>query len=129
MENSHYGLSEIEYELMNYFWSNGTLSFLEILEYCNDKCHYNWAKTTLHTYLTRLIKKGVLNADFVGHRKFYSPKISKEELAQRYAEQFLKKDFGGSISQLLLSLTYKSKLSEGEVAELKKIIDENINDE
>ena len=34
---SHYGLSDIEYELMQLFWSSDhPLPFADVLAYCND---------------------------------------------------------------------------------------------
>ena len=56
--NSYYGLSEIEYELMQLFWqSDKELFFAEIVRYCNEQKGHDWAQTTIHTYLSRLIQK------------------------------------------------------------------------
>lgn len=126
MPNTYYGLSELEYALMQYFWKNNhSLSFAEVLDYCNNELHYNWAKTTLHTYLTRLIKKGVLHFERKGYRHSYYPELTEQELAHKYATNFVDSSFGGSLSNLLISLTYNAELSDSDIEELKKIIDNN----
>lgn len=56
--DDYYGLSELEYQLMQLFLENKEpIGFSEVIHYCNDVKHLNWAATTLHTYLTRLIAK------------------------------------------------------------------------
>lgn len=128
MPKESYGLSEIEYNLMKYFWANSTpIPFADVLEYCNNVLKYDWAKTTLHTYLTRLIKKGILHSDRKGYKKSYYPEITEKELAHRYASSFVENNFGGSVPELFLSLTYNTKLSEEDITELKQILEENLN--
>ena len=89
-----YGLSETEYKIMQLFWTKKTaLPFGEILHYCNDTLHLDWAVGTAQTYLNRLIMKGVLKTDNKRYRKSYSAQFSEEELAQRHAQQFLNESF------------------------------------
>lgn len=126
MKDTYYGLSEMEYQLMKYFWNHHhPVPFAEILDYCNSQLHYDWAQPTLHTYLTRLIKKGILSSDRKGYKRSYYPALTEQELAHRYATEFVDSSFNGSISNLLVSLTYNTRLSESDIDELKKIIDQN----
>ncbi len=132
MSDIYYGLSKMEYELMKFFWNNKRpVPFAEILEYCNDELRYNWANSTLHTYLMRLIKKGILYSEGKGRKcnRSYYPQLTEEELAHKYATDFVDNTFNGSISNLLVSLTYKTKLSESDIEELKNIINNNICEE
>lgn len=127
-EFNSYGLSETEYELMKYIWaSDHALTFAEILNYCNNEKKYHWAKTTLHTYLTRLIQKGVLSCDRKRARHLYFPQISEEELAHIYASQFVNDCYNGSLKDMILSFTYNTSLSKEEINELKKILDDNLS--
>ncbi|MFR7395564.1 MAG: BlaI/MecI/CopY family transcriptional regulator [Blautia wexlerae] len=52
--------------------------------------------------------------------------LRKKELAHKYATDFVDNTFNGSISNLLVSLTYKTKLSESDIEELKNIINNNL---
>lgn len=125
-----YGLSETEYKIMQLFWEKNTaLPFGEILHYCNDTLHLNWAVGTAQTYLNRLIMKGVLKTDNKRYRKSYSAQFTEEELAQRHAQQFLNDSFGGSIKNLLTCLTEGTKLSKEDVDELTAILHSNLSDE
>ncbi len=126
----YYGLSSIEYELMKLFWSSGSpVPFAEVMSYCKDVMKKDWAQTTLHTYLTRLIKKGILSSERKGYKRSYYAKINEQELSHIYAERFLKESYNGSVKNLLLSLTYKTKFSQSEVDELKQLLDAGVSDE
>lgn len=125
-----YGLSEIETELMEFFWeTNRPLPFPEVMRYCNEVKGHGWATTTVHTYLTRLIQKGVLTADRTGYKKSYHPRLSKDALAHEYANRFIEKSYEGSVKNLLIALTYQTKLSREEVQDLKDLLDQAITDE
>lgn len=125
----YYGLSEAEYQLMKLFWEKNTsLQFHEILSYCNDELHLNWAATTAQTYLGRLIMKGVLETDGKRYRKSYKARLSEQDLSQKYAKQVVDESFGGSIKNLLASLTGGTKLTKDDVAELKQILDDSLSD-
>ena len=130
MSDTYYGLSKMEYNLMKYFWNNnGPVSFSEVEKYCNTELHYNWAQPTLHTYLTRLTKKGILHSEGKGYKckRSYYPELTEQELAHKYATDFVDNTFNGSISDLLVSLTYNTKLSESDIEELKNIINKKYN--
>ncbi len=126
---SHYGLSEIEYEFMELFWnSSQPLPFSAIVEYCNTQKGHNWAQTTIHTYLTRLIQKGVLISIQNGRKLSYQASVTEGELSGIWAAKFVETSFGGSVKKFLLSLTQKTRLSKEEVQELQQILEEQAED-
>lgn len=104
-------------------------SFNEILKYCNDELQLNWAVGTAQTYLNRLILKGVLKTNNKRYRKLYSAQLSEEELAQKYARQFVDESFGGSLKNFIASFTQETKLSEADVNELIDILHSNMSEE
>lgn len=125
---SQYGLSEIEYEFMQFFWAcNKPVSFAEVMHYCNEEKKHSWAQTTVHTYLTRLIQKGVLTSTRKGYKRSYKAQVSEAELSHAYASQFVAEAYDGSIKNLLLSLTYNTKLSREEARELHQILDDHLS--
>lgn len=124
--DSYFGLSEIEYEFMEFFWElDRDASFAEITAYCNTQRAHGWAATTIHTYLTRLIRKGVLDSSRNGYKRSYRAAVSKEELAHRCARKFVDESFHGSLRNLLVSLTLNAPLSQEDAAELHRILEEN----
>ena len=77
---------------MKYFWNtNAPVSFSEVEKYCNTELHYGWAQPTLHTYLTRLVKKGILHSEGKGYKckRSYYPELTEQELAHKYATDFV----------------------------------------
>ena len=74
-----YNLSEAEYEIMKFIWEQGdNIGFNDIMEYTQKKGH-TWKKQTVQTFLTRLIDKGVLKAEKVGNKRYYSPSTTETE--------------------------------------------------
>ena len=53
----------------------------------------------------------------------------KEELAQKYARQFVDESFGGSLKNFIASFTQETKLSEADVNELIDILHSNMSEE
>lgn len=124
----HFGLSDIEYELMSFFWdSDGPVTFSEVLTFCNEKQGRNWAKTTAHTYLTRLVQKGLLNTCHPGTKRAYYAAISKNELAHTSAQEFINTSFSGSLKNFLVSLTGNQPISPEEAKELHQILDQIVD--
>lgn len=119
------GLTSVEYELMLYFWGNDKpVYFSEILHYFNEIKGKSWAKTTIHTYLTTLIRKGLLRYDSKGYKHCYEAVVSKAELAHEAAQSFVNSSFNGSVKDFLVSLTQNKPMTCEEVTELHQILDE-----
>ena len=102
------------------------IGFSEVIHYCNDVKHLNWAATTLHTYLTRLIAKGVLCSDRNGYKRSYYADVSEKQLSHQWAQKIVKRSFGGSIRNFLVSLTYEAPLSKEEVTELHQLLEDQL---
>ncbi len=124
--SKHSGLSDIESELMSFFWNQTTpVVFADILHFCNDEKGWNWAKTTAHTHITRLMKKGFLDMNDVrGTRRTYFAKISREDYARSLAQELADSFFSGSVKNLLLALASGSQLTPADLDELQKTLDQ-----
>lgn len=119
-------LSDIEFELMLFFWDlENPATFAEILRFCNEEKKWNWAKTTAHTYVTRLMDKGLLSMNHtVGTRRTYFARISREEFMHRSAKSFLDTVFSGSVKNFLFALAPSGpSLTRSEAEELHEILD------
>lgn len=89
---------------MNYFWTlEQPIDFSDVVIHCHDAGR-GWAKTTIHTYLTHLIDKGVLGFHLQGKRKLYYACVSENELKKRFAQEFLDQNFHGSLQEFLAVL-------------------------
>jgi len=123
----NYGLSDAESLIMNMIWeSEKPLLFSEIMNYTTEKEGKTWKKQTVHTYLTRLIKKGVLMNTGGGGRNIYQPTMSKEDFISNWTSDFLDRTFDGSLSSFMLALTgSKKRLKQKDIDELKQFLKDN----
>lgn len=123
--DKHLGLSDIEFDLMSFFWEQSSpVTFAQILDFCNNVKGWNWAKTTAHTYVTRLMHKNLLDMNSIkGVRRTYFAKTSREEFISSSMQELVDVSFSGSIKNLLLSLIPNNHLTRKDVDELHKILD------
>lgn len=124
--SEYLGLTDIEFELMTFIWNQQSpVTFKEILYFCNDIKGWNWAKTTAHTYLTRLIRKKILGVTKTrGVRRTYFAIVSEKELAHNTILSIVNTSFNGSIKDLLLSMVPNSHLSLEDKKELHELLDQ-----
>lgn len=115
-------LTSAEWDVMNVLWSKEDgLPLGEITEKLRDA--HAWSKNTVHTYLTRMEKKGLVKID----RSLPAPyraAVSKEECARSERKDFLKRVYGGAEGELIVAFLKESKISQKEIDRLKKLLDE-----
>ena len=69
-------ISESEWQVMKIIWNDPPQTLQEILEKLK---HTDWSKTTIQTYIARLVKKGALSTKRQGKGYLYYPAISESE--------------------------------------------------
>ena len=114
----HYKLGEMEQRFADLIWQNVPVASGELVKLCQEKL--NWKKSTTYTMLKRLCEKGIFeNKDSV-----VNVLVTREDFIAAQGEQFLSETFGGSLPQFFASFTRRNKLSEKEIQELLRLIDE-----
>ena len=115
-------ISDGEWKVMNVLWDNSPRSLATIVkELENDT---GWSKATVFVMLKRLIAKNAVSVDTSGKVQLYSPLINKNEATITETQSFLKKVYGVSIGMMISSMSGQNTLSNEEIAELRKILDE-----
>ncbi|MCM1123215.1 MAG: BlaI/MecI/CopY family transcriptional regulator [Eubacterium sp.] len=113
-------ISDYELELMKVIWANGqTALYAEIVTALSDK-GMNWTKNTIITLLSRLIDKGLLKTNKIGHRNRYTAIVSADEYQTSQTETFLHKVYEGNAKGLVSTLIQKDLLSAADYEDLKK---------
>ena len=116
MEDYKLGVMETKFaELM---WDNEPISSGELVKLCEKEL--TWKKSTTYTMLRRLIDRGI----FQNKDGMVSSLISRQEFSALQREKFVEEAFGGSLPQFLAAFTMRKKLSDNEINELQKLIDE-----
>lgn len=116
MEDCKLGVMETKFaELM---WDNEPISSGDLVKLCEKEL--TWKKSTTYTMLRRLIDRGI----FQNKDGMVSSLLSRQEFSALQSEKFVEETFGGSLPQFLAAFTMRKKLSDIEIKELQKLIDE-----
>lgn len=115
-------LGNQELLLLNYLTDHAPMTVGEVAE-SFGKAH-GLARTTILTMMERLRQKGRLTREQVNGVYQYHPCVPKTELQRGLVSDFLQKVLGGSLEPFVSYLTHDAKLSEDEIDELHKMVDQ-----
>lgn len=113
-----YKLGEMEQKFADLIWEKAPVTTSELIKLCDAA--FSWKRTTTYTMLKRLCDRGI----FVSENGTVTVSISREEFQGAQGEQFIQETFGGSLPRFLVAFSNRKKLSEKEIAALKKLIEE-----
>lgn len=122
MERKLKRLPDAELEIMLIIWKTDQALYSSyILDQLRDK--RNWSLPTLMTVLARLIEKGFLFCEKEGRNNKYYAAISEEDYKESEGSSTLKKLFGNSIQDMVMSLYNGNAINKNDLAELRELID------
>lgn len=116
---AEYKLGNMEMRFADLIWDHEPLSSGQLVKLCEQEL--SWKKSTTYTILRRLCERDI----FQNQDGTVTSRISKGEFHSLQSEQFVEETFDGSLPQFLTAFTMRRKLSETEIDELQKFIDEN----
>ena len=115
-------IGDSELEIMKVIWKEDRpITSLDIGKEVEDK---GWKKTTIATFLTRLVEKGALAASKVGKLYYYSPLISEKEYRQIQTRNLIKTLYNGSVKDFAVSFFEEQHLTEKDIEELLSIFED-----
>ena len=114
-----YKLTEMEEKFADIIWVKAPIESPELVKLCSKE--FNWKKSTTYTMLKRLEGKKI----FKNENSIVSALIKREDFYAEQSKNFVKENFGGSLPKFLAAFTRSSKLSDNEIEELQKLIDEH----
>ena len=113
-------MSDSEKEIMKLIWDHGgAMTISELLDQI-ERTGHDWKRTTVRTFISRLIDKGMLISQKEGRGARYVARISEEEYLKTPSVQFVNQVFGGNVSTLLTSLFGQQCLESKDIEELEK---------
>jgi BlaI family penicillinase repressor len=114
-----YKLGKMERRFADLIWDNEPINSGELVKLCEKE--FGWKKSTTYTMLRRLCDKGLFqNLDAV-----VSSILTREEFLTLQSEQFVDETFDGSLPLFLAAFAQRKHLTEKEIRELQKLIDEH----
>ena len=119
-------LTKAEEQVMQYLWNIEKGFLKDIVEqYPDPKPAY----TTVSTVVRVLVKKGAIDYKTYGKINEYFPVIKKTDYTKRFMKTMVKNFFNNSQQQFASFFTKESDLSVSELEELRKLIDQKINEQ
>jgi len=118
-------LSKSEEQLMQYLWKRNKAFMKDLLDDFSDP---KPATTTVATLLKRMTDKGFINYTLHGKSRQYYPLVKKSDYFSKHVNGLIKNFFNNSASQFASFFTKETDLSNDELQELRKIIDQQIKD-
>lgn len=114
-----YKLGEVEMKFAELIWNNEPLSSGELAKLSEE--HLKWKKSTTYTILKRICDRGLFRND----NGTVTSLVSQEEFFSKQSEKFVEDTFAGSLPKFVAAFTSQRKLSDEEIQELRKIIEES----
>ena len=115
-------LSEAEWEVMDGVWHlDRQVTVRDVVDYLYPNGEK--AYTTVQTIMNILFEKGVLNRQKIGPVNVYKPALSREDAAQDETRTLVSRMFEGSFGALATYLVDSGELSQGELDELRTLIE------
>lgn len=120
-------ISDAEYQVMKVIWAAGApISTNEVVDKLEKTTA--WKPKTIQTLLSRLVKKGALNYEKDGRVFVYTPLIQESEILEMESDTFLNRFYDGTVNSMIVKLLERDKLSENDMNELKRILEEKLSE-
>ena len=118
MEETKLGV--IESRFADLIWAHAPLTSGELVKLCQEEL--TWKKSTTYTVLKKLCDRGLFRND----GGTVTAVVSREEFhAMLQSERFVEETFDGSLPAFVAAFTSRKKLSEEEITQLQRLIDES----
>ncbi len=118
-------LSEAELKIMMAIWNEENPVYLEnIIESLKEE---NWAESTIRNFLARIIEKGYLETKKDGRKNIYYPLIT-EDYINKESKGIISRLYDNSLKKFVVELYESDSLEYDDLVELKKYLDEKIDE-
>ena len=113
-----YKLAEAESRFADLIWEHEPVASVEQVKMA--AAELDWKSTTSYTVLRRLCDRGL----FRNENSTVTSCISREEFYSHKSRAFVEESFGGSLPKFLAAFMGKKKLSDEQIAEIQKMIED-----
>ena len=115
-------ISEAESIVMDVLWRTSPLAAEDVVAALGDA--QQWQEATIKTLLNRLLNKGAIAATRDGRRFLYSPVLQRDDWVHGESQGLLERLFGGRVAPLVAHFSQHDKLSQADIAALRKLLEE-----
>ena len=114
---------ESEYKFCLILWEHEPVKSSELVALCREKL--GWKPTTTYTVIKRLAERGVLKNE----NTIVTSLVSKDEAQAAEIDELVETRFGGSLPAFLNAFLKDRKLTRREADEIRKMIEEAVEDD
>ena len=114
-----YKLTDTEAKFADIIWWNEPIKSGDLVKLCETELC--WKKSTTYTMLKRLENKEI----FENRGGIVVSLVKKDEFYAEQSKQVVEEVFGGSLPKFIAAFAKRNKLSEKEIIELQRLIDEH----
>ena len=125
-------LTNLELEVMQVVWASGPdpVTVRDVVEHLNQDRQKKLAYNTVQTMLVILRDKGVVrDRKGPGRAHAWSPTVSRDDVSSSMVGDLVDRLFEGKVEPLLHHLVEHERLDRLELAELRRLIDKELDDE
>ncbi len=113
-----YKLGEVEMRFATIIWNHEPLASGELVKLAGKEL--SWKKPTTYSILRKLCEKGI----FQNENTIVTSLVTKEEYISMQSTRFVEETFSGSLPNFLTAFVSQKKLSDKEIEEIRKLIEE-----
>ena len=111
-------IPESEYRFCLLVWEREPVTAVELVKL--SQAELGWKKSTTYTVIKRLGDRGILKLE----NGVVSALVSREEAEAAEAESFMASKFGGSLPAFVAAFTKRRHLSDSDLDEVQRMIDQ-----
>ncbi|MEW6157123.1 MAG: BlaI/MecI/CopY family transcriptional regulator [Verrucomicrobiota bacterium] len=112
--------TEAELAILRVLWQHGPSTVRQVHEALERDTGY----TTVLKLLQIMTEKGLVTRDDAERSHVYSARLAQEETQRQLLTDLLDRAFAGSAQKLVLQALSMKKASAGELAEIRRLLDE-----
>jgi BlaI family penicillinase repressor len=113
-------LTEAEWAILDVVWEQQPCAAGTVQEALQST--HGWAYSTVKTTMDRMVAKGILATRSIRNLQLFSACVSRSEARRGELQGLLRRAFDGALGPMLQFLVDEERLSDEEVAELRKLI-------
>ncbi|MCL2137147.1 MAG: BlaI/MecI/CopY family transcriptional regulator [Coriobacteriia bacterium] len=112
-------LTKSEARLAELIWENAPIASMDLVKLAEGEL--GWKKSTTFSILKFLIEKGIAQNE----KSQVSMLLTKDEFFAGQSVKYVDDTFGGSLPMFVAAFTSSRKLTPAQIAELKRLIEDN----
>jgi len=123
LENQYPRLTECERIVMEILWNvSEDISLIEILAIIEEKHNRDWKRQTVATFLSHIIKKGLISAYRIGRIFFYRVEVKKIDYIRQEAPDIIRYRYSDNVGQFLFALNESRGFTSAEKETMLQLV-------